>query len=119
MENNYKELEVKVIEWAREKGILEKATPLAQAKKTEEEVNELIEACEAQNIGTDYFTNSKGKLVHTKEELKDALGDILVTIIIGAELQGLKLEDCLESAYNVISKRTGKMVNGQFVKDND
>jgi hypothetical protein len=32
-------------------------------------------------------------------------------------MQNLKLEDCLESAYNVISKRTGKMVNGQFVKD--
>ena len=28
-----------------------------------------------------------------------------------------KLEDCLESAYNVISKRTGKMVDGVFVKD--
>jgi len=25
--------------------------------------------------------------------------------------------DCLESAYNVISKRTGVMVDGQFVKD--
>jgi hypothetical protein len=29
----------------------------------------------------------------------------------------LKLTDCLESAYNVIAKRTGKMVDGQFVKD--
>jgi NTP pyrophosphatase (non-canonical NTP hydrolase) len=47
----------------------------------------------------------------------DALGDILVTIIIQAEMQGLKLEECLESAYNVISKRTGKMINGTFVKD--
>lgn len=34
-----------------------------------------------------------------------------------AESQGLKLEDCLQSAYDVISKRTGKMVNGTFVKD--
>ena len=39
---NYQELETKVLEWAGEKGILEKATPLAQAKKTLEEVNELI-----------------------------------------------------------------------------
>jgi len=119
MENNYKELEIKVIEWAREKGILEKATPLTQARKTEEEVNELIEACVAQHAGFTTFTNSKGKKVNTNEELQDALGDILVTIIIGAELQGLKLEDCLESAYNIISKRTGKMVGGVFVKDND
>ena len=113
----YKELEPLVIEWARQKGILDKATPLAQAEKTFEEVQELIEAVEVQEEGLEEFENSKGKKVNTKEEIKDALGDILVTIIIGAELQGLKLEDCLESAYNVISKRTGKMVNGQFVKD--
>lgn len=113
----YKELEEKVIQWADEKGILDKATPLAQARKTEEEVHELLEACVAQHGGFKSFTNSKGNLVNTEEELKDALGDILVTIIIGAELQGLSLEDCLESAYNIISKRTGKMVNGQFVKD--
>lgn len=113
----YNELEEKVIQWARDKEILNKATPLAQARKTEEEVQELIEACLAQNEGLETFTNSKGRIVNTQEELKDALGDILVTIIIGAELQGLKLKDCLESAYNVISKRTGKIVNGQFVKD--
>ena len=113
----YKELEKLVIEWADDKGILSKATPLAQARKTEEEVEELIEATDAQSKGLEAFNNSKGKLVNTKDELEDALGDILVTIIIGAELQGLKLEDCLESAYNIISKRTGVMKNGQFVKN--
>ena len=113
----YTELEPLVIQWAKEKGILDKATPLAQARKTEEEVQELLEACVAQHGGFTTFTNLKGKKVNVNEEIKDALGDILVTIIIGAELQGLKLTDCLESAYNVISKRTGKMVNGQFVKD--
>jgi hypothetical protein len=29
----------------------------------------------------------------------------------------LSLESCLESAYNLLAKRTGKMVNGQFQKD--
>lgn len=113
----YQELEAKVLEWAKEKGILDKATPIAQCDKTFEEVEELAEALEAQRAGFAEFTNSKGKSVNTNEEIKDALGDILVTIIIGAELQGLKLEDCLQSAYNIISKRTGKMINGQFVKD--
>lgn len=114
---NYQELEKLVLDWADDKGILDKATPLTQARKTEEEVHELIEACVAQRNGNKTFTNSKGKLVNTDEEIKDALGDILVTIIIGAELQGLQLENCLQSAYDVISKRTGKMVDGQFVKD--
>lgn len=114
---NYQQLEPLVLQWAKEKGILDKATPIAQSLKTLEEVKELMEAVEYQDLNFDTFTNQKDKVVNTKEEIKDALGDILVTIIIGAELQGLNLEDCLESAYNIISKRTGKMINGQFVKD--
>lgn len=100
---NYQELEKLIIEWANQKGILEKGTSLAQWNKTAEEVNELNDAL----------------LEDNRAEIIDALGDILVTIIIQAEMQGLKLEDCLESAYNVIAKRTGKMVNGQFVKDDN
>ena len=114
---NYQELEAKVLEWAKDKGILDKATPMAQANKTLEELGELHEALYYQSVGDEKYINSKDVEVNTKEEIIDALGDILVTIIIGAELQGLKLENCLESAYNVISKRTGKMVDGVFVKD--
>ena len=97
----FKELEEKVINWGAEKGILDKATPIAQCNKTFEEVEELETAI----------------LDGDKAEIIDALGDILVTIIIQAEMQGLNLVECLESAYNVISKRTGKMVDGTFVKD--
>ena len=90
-----------ILEWAKDKGILENGKPLAQCKKTFEEVDELWDAI----------------IQDDKEEIIDALGDIYVTILIQAEMQGLKLEDCIASAYNVISKRTGKMVNGTFVKD--
>jgi NTP pyrophosphatase (non-canonical NTP hydrolase) len=98
---SYGELEALVIAWAAQKGILENGTPIAQAHKTWEEVNELEEAIRNND----------------REEIIDALGDILVTIIIQAEMQGVRLTECLESAYNVIAKRTGKMVGGQFVKD--
>jgi len=98
---NYQELEMLVERWAKEKGILSNATPMAQAQKTLEEVEELIDA-----IAKD-----------DRDEIIDALGDILVTIIIQAEMQHLSLESCLESAYNVISRRTGRMIDGQFVKD--
>jgi len=98
---DYFELEVAVESWAKDKGILSKATPMAQALKTLEETTEF---CRAVN------TNDR-------EEIIDSMGDIMVTLIIQAKMQNLKLEECLESAYNVISKRTGKMVNGQFVKD--
>mgnify|MGYP006303699643 CR=1 FL=1 len=92
----------KVLQWAKEKGILDKATPKDQMLKTVEEVGELA--------------NAIGK--NDKEEIKDAIGDIAVTIIIQAELNGLDFDECLESAYEIIAKRKGKMVNGIFVKEN-
>ena len=49
--------------------------------------------------------------------IKDDLGDIFITIINQAEMQGLNLLDCLQCAYDVVSKRTGKMINGTFKKD--
>ena len=98
---NYNELQALVIAWATQKGILDKGTPLAQCGKTFEEVEELETAI----------------LDGDKAEIIDALGDILVTIIIQAEMQGLNLIECLESAYNVISKRTGVMKNGYFIRD--
>jgi NTP pyrophosphatase (non-canonical NTP hydrolase) len=97
-----KELIKQVEEWAEAKGILAHATTIRQAEKTLEETNELI--CSILN--------------EDSHEIKDAIGDIMVTIIIQAKMQGLTIEECLQSAYDVISKRTGKMVNGQFIKDN-
>ena len=113
----YQELEEKVIIWAENKGILDNGTPYAQAQKTLEEVEELIEAVTAQKAGNETFINSKGKLVSTREETIDAIGDVAVTLIIQCEMQGLSFEDCLNSAYNVISKRSGVMKDGQFIKD--
>ena len=115
---NYQELEKLVLKWANDKGILEKSTPMAQANKTLEEVNELLFAITMRDkLNINLITNESGVVFNSNDEIKDAFGDILVTIIIGAELQGLKLEDCLESAYNVIKNRNGKMVDGQFIKD--
>jgi NTP pyrophosphatase (non-canonical NTP hydrolase) len=90
-----------VLQWGEDKGIIAKSNPLKQAIKTLSEVEELLRA-----ISND-----------DQEEVKDAYGDILVTIILGARLSGLDIEDCLQSAYDIISKRTGAMINGQFVKD--
>ena len=101
MENRYGTLEAKVEEWAEDKGILAKGTPTAQALKTLEECNELIDAIDKEH----------------REETIDALGDVLVTLIIQAKMQNVDLLDCLQSAYDVISKRTGKMKEGMFCKD--
>ena len=116
---NFEQLEELVVQWADDKGILEKATPLAQIYKTEEEVDETKEAITYQSMGKETYTNSKGKECNTNEEILDGFGDILVTVIIGCKMQGIKPTDALEAAYNIISKRTGKMKDGVFVKDND
>lgn len=98
---DYFELEALVESWSEDKGILDKATPMAQALKTLEETTELCVA-----------VNNEDRI-----EIIDSIGDILVTLIIQCQLQDLKMEQCLESAYKVIAKRKGKMINGQFVKE--
>tara|TARA_R110000772_G_scaffold135553_1_gene244113 strand:+ start:228 stop:581 length:354 start_codon:yes stop_codon:yes gene_type:complete len=103
--------------WAKSKGILDKATPLNQHSKTQEEVNELFEALFAQQNDLIHFTDSKGSRKDTQEEIKDAIGDILVTLLIQCKIQNLNPLECLESALNIIEKRSGRMINGTFVKD--
>lgn len=94
-------LEVAVLNWAEERGIFESGTPFSQFRKTEEEVTELHAAL---------LCNDKGAV-------KDAIGDIVVTLIIQAHMHGLSLGQCLASAYHEIKDRKGKMVGGVFVKE--
>jgi hypothetical protein len=49
--------------------------------------------------------------------LIDAIGDIIVVLTNLAAIEEVKIEDCLNSAYNVIKNRKGKMINGTFVKN--
>ena len=50
-------------------------------------------------------------------EIKDGIGDMVVVLTNLAELCGLTIEECISSAYDTISTRKGKMVNGTFVKN--
>jgi NTP pyrophosphatase (non-canonical NTP hydrolase) len=146
------ELQKKVIQWAEDKGIFAKSDPISQFLKTISEVGELADAVNKNDL----------------PEIKDAIGDITVTLILHAEMTDSELElnvdecvgyenpkeavlylipdllkiidyeeyddtietldaiaahydwtlqECLQSAYDIISKRTGSMQNGVFVKD--
>ena len=44
---------------------------------------------------------------------------MIVVLTSIAKFEDIKIEQCIESAYDVINKRTGKMINGTFVKDAD
>jgi NTP pyrophosphatase (non-canonical NTP hydrolase) len=119
----YEELSELVINWGEDKGIFNKSTPLRQLDKTQEELDETREALKKLN-DFDYqrdLMENIGVPTPTKEdilaEVKDGIGDMLVTIVLLAKMVDMDTVDSLDAAYSVIKKRTGKMVNGQFVKD--
>lgn len=101
---NFDRLESLVVAWASARQIIPNSTPLAQAIKTAEEVAELLKALNSKN----------------HKEVVDAYGDILVTLIIGAELYGVNLVACLEAGYDEIKDRKGHLgPDGIFYKDSD
>jgi NTP pyrophosphatase (non-canonical NTP hydrolase) len=113
-----------VKEWAIDKKITGKngeGTIDGQSKKMIEEANETLAAC-SRLVGIGRARDFQGNNLifleaYTLVEVKDGIGDTLVTLIILAEMLGTNLDECLQMAYDTISKRTGKMVNGTFVKD--
>ena len=88
-------------DWAGERGLYSKGDKKTQYAKLMEESGELARAI----------------LKDDQEEFVDAIGDMVVVLTNLAHLGGTTIEDCIDSAYEVISKRKGKMVNGTFVKD--
>ncbi len=88
-------------EWAQTRGLYDKGNSHTQYVKLQEEAGEL----------------AKALLKNDKPEVIDAIGDMVVVLTNLAHLQGVHIETCISEAYKVISKRTGKMINGTFVKD--
>ena len=91
----------KIRDWAKDRNLYQKGDSKTQYVKLMEEAGELAQAL----------------LKQDKAEIKDAIGDMVIVLANLSELEGFKIEDCIDESFNVISKRTGKMVNGTFVKD--
>ena len=91
----------KIRDWAGSKGLYTHGDVKTQYVKLQEEAGELARAIIKQQ----------------DDEFIDSIGDMIVVLTNLAHLGGTRIEDCIEAAYNVISKRTGKMVNGSFQKD--
>ena len=88
-------------EWAENRGLYSKGDAKTQYIKLQEEAGELAQAI----------------LKDDQPEVVDAIGDMVVVLTNLAHLRGVSIEHCIESAYNVINKRKGSMVNGTFVKE--
>lgn len=63
------------------------------------------------------FASEIARSHYDTPEVKDAIGDIGVVLIILADMLGLDFGDCLKEAYEVIKDRKGTTINGGFVKE--
>jgi NTP pyrophosphatase (non-canonical NTP hydrolase) len=88
-------------DWAATRGLYNEGNSHTQYVKLQEEAGEL----------------AKALLKNDKPEIIDAIGDMVVVLTNLAHLEGTEIEDCIDSAYVEIAARTGKMINGTFVKD--
>ena len=86
--------------WAEDRGIYAEGNSHTQYVKLMEEAGELAAAL----LNKDAY------------EINDAIGDMVVVLTNLAALEGMQVENCIDSAYNEIASRTGVMHNGTFVK---
>lgn len=89
--------------WASDRGIDKPENATKQVMKAMEELGEL----------------SAGINKNDLDKQIDSLGDLQVVLIILSMQLGIDYNGSLKSAYDVIKNRTGKTVNGVFIKDED
>lgn len=100
--SGFNSIEMNVIRWGEARGIIANSTSAAQVKKTQEEVQELVDAIADNN----------------KAEIIDAIGDVMVTLTMIAAIEDIPLIECYEAAYNQIKNRKGFLTKeGIFVKE--
>ena len=94
-----------VKKWGRDKGIDNAALQFA---KINEEVGELAHELVRGYCGGEDSVPS--------QETVDAIGDILVTVIIFADIIGVDPLGALQLSYDTIKGRVGTTKNGSFIK---
>jgi NTP pyrophosphatase (non-canonical NTP hydrolase) len=99
--NSFNIIELDVIRWGEARGIIENSTSQAQVIKTQEEVQELVEAI---------FDRDKYAII-------DAIGDVMVTLTMIAAIEDVTLVECYNAAYQQIKNRKGYLnEDGIFIK---
>ena len=99
---SYSKYEMLTLQWGMDRGIVQHGKPIGQAIKTLEEVTELLDAINRNDM----------------PEIKDAVGDVVVTLIMCCATLGIDLTECLAGAYEEIKDRKGTLLpSGVFVKE--
>jgi NTP pyrophosphatase (non-canonical NTP hydrolase) len=91
----------RIKQWHHDRNLIDGSTDKDQYMKLIQEAGELSDSI------------CKGK------DIRDDIGDMLVVLINIAERNNLSLTECLETAYNDIKDRKGRMIDGVFVKETD
>lgn len=122
-------LESDVILWGYQRLIPQNSTSLAQASKAAEELNgELIpnaakldilrEIQATYDMDSPVYSYLDEVIWETKEKLKDDIGDVLVCLIMIAEIEETTIFECLATAYEDIKDRKGYIgEDGKFHKE--
>lgn len=98
----YRTLELEILRWAEDRGIIPNGKPEIQLLKTVSELGELADAVAKDDM----------------DKIVDGVGDVLVTLILFCALKDIDMVSCLEVAYDEIKNRKGKTnAAGLFIKD--
>ena len=90
---SFSQTEFAVMEWAKARDIYKHGTALGQATKTVEEANELLDAVKAGD----------------NKAIRDAIGDVLVTLVNVGALTDNDVRQCFFEAYQEIKDRKGHL----------
>lgn len=116
-----KELIEKVEEWAEDKDLLHSENADKQFMKFMEEVfefkSEMDYLCRIGQSSEEVYSDYEQ--IETQENMELEMGDIFVTLIVLCNQLGIDFVECLDMAYEKISKRHGKTIDGTFVKEED
>ena len=92
----------KISQWHKDRKITINGSSSTQTIKLGEEYGELCSAIVKRDTAL----------------IKDSLGDMYVVMVAIAELEGLDLDECIESAYDEIKDRRGYLNElGNFIKE--
>ncbi len=112
---NFEELKTKVEEWADDKDLLHEENADKQFMKFIEEVFEFKREIDISNLRRLVGDNKD----FISRDINLEMGDIFVTLIILCNQLHIDCVECLQLAYEKISKRRGKTIDGIFVKEED
>lgn len=123
-ENDFESLKELVLDWADDKDLLHEENADKQFMKFMEEIFEFYKEWV---LYTDEFIFNNGYreidddsyICELEDNMELEMGDIFVTLIILCEQLNMDPVYCLRKAYEKISKRKGKTINGTFVKEED